>query len=207
MRIHTWHLLTTAAVLATPGSGLAAQAPDSARVCLAPAQVEASNNATAAIDAVRETFVTYLTGPSIAAQPLTARLESQAKEEAKQAGCPFVLLTTVKLASKRSGGGLLGQVAAGAVRQGAWEAGVASGSAAGRVAGSAAYSGLSQAAASYAVTVRNKDELTLGVRLLAANGTVLVDQREKRSAKSDGEDLLTPLVQQAAEAIVAATRK
>ena len=84
---------------------------------------------------------------------------------------------------------------------------MASGSAAGRIAGSAAYTGLNQAAVNYAVTVRNKDELTLGVRLVAADGKVLVDQREKRSAKSDGEDLLTPLVQQAAEAIVAATRK
>jgi hypothetical protein len=123
--------------------------------------VEASNNATAAADAVRETFVAFLTGPSLKSEPLKARLESQVKEEAKQAACPYLLLTTLKLATKRSGGGLLGQVAAGAVRQGAWEAGATSGSAAGRIAGSAAYGGINQAAYTYAATIRNKDEVSL----------------------------------------------
>ncbi len=108
--------------------------------------------------------------------------------------------------TKRSGGGLLGQVAAGAVRQGAWEAGATSGSAAGRIAGSAAYGGISQAAYNYAATIRNQDEVSLGWRLEAANGTVLLAKREKRNAKSDGEDLLTPLVQLAAEQIVAAAK-
>lgn len=185
---------------------LLAQAADSVRICLAPATVEASNNAAAAVDAVRENFVGFLTGPSLKSEPLKARLESQAREEAKQAGCPFILFTTLKLVSKRSGGGMLGQVAAGAVRQGAWEAGVRSGSAAGQIAGSAAYGGLSQAAWNYAVTIRNKDELTLGWRLENAEGTVLIEERDKRSAKSDGEDLLTPLVQKAAEQIVTAAK-
>jgi hypothetical protein len=35
---------------------------------------------------------------------------------------------------------------------------------------------------------------------------VLLAKREKRNAKSDGEDLLTPLVQLAAEQIVAAAK-
>jgi hypothetical protein len=83
---------------------------------------------------------------------------------------------------------------------------VSSGSAAGRIAGSAAYGGLTQAAYNYAATVRNKDELTLGWRLEAADGRVLLEKREKRNAKSDGEDLLTPLVQQAAEQVVAAAK-
>jgi len=207
MRTHTWLWLTTAAMLAAPGSGLAAQASEPIRICLAPAQVEASTNAAAAIDAVRETFSSYLSGPSISTQPLTARLASLAREEAKQAGCPYLLVTTVKLVNKRSGGGLLGQIAAGAARQGALEAGVTSGSTVGRIAGSAAHVGLSQASLNYAITVRNKDELTLGYRLEAADGKVLLDQREKRNAKSDGEDVLTPVIQIAAEAIVTATKK
>ena len=66
---------------------------------------------------------------------------------------------------------------------------------------------MSQAAYNYAVTIRNKDELTLGYRLEAADGTVLVEQREKRTAQSDGEDLLTTLVQKAAEQIVAAAKR
>ena len=206
MSIHSTRLTTIAVLLAVAGTRLAAQDQDTVRICLAPAAVEASNNATAAADAVRETFAAFLTGPSLKSEPLKARLESQVKEEAKQAACPYLLLTTLKQVSKRSGGGLLGQVAAGAVRQGAWEAGVSSGSAAGRIAGSAAYGGLTQAAYNYAATIRNKDELTLGWRLEAADGRVLLEKSEKRNAKSDGEDLLTPLVQQAAEQIVTAAK-
>ena len=96
------------------------------RICLAPASVEASSgSATAASDAARETFTSYLTGPSLRPEPLKARLASQAKEEAKQSGCPYLLLTTIKHVQKRSGGGLLGRMAAGAAQQGAWEAGAA----------------------------------------------------------------------------------
>jgi len=58
------------------GARLAAQ--DSAamtRICLAPASVEASSgSANSTIDAVRETFTSYLTGPSLRAEPLNARL-------------------------------------------------------------------------------------------------------------------------------------
>lgn len=175
------------------------------RICLAPASVEAtSGSASAAIDAARETFSAYLTGPSLRAEPLTARLASQVREEAKQAGCPYLLLTTLKHEQKRRGGSLLGRMAAGAAQQGAWEAGVASGSAAGRIAGNAAYGAAGQAAYNYAVTVHNKDELTLGYRLEKPDGTVLVEKRDSRKAKQDGEDLLTPMVQDAAERIVAA---
>jgi hypothetical protein len=199
--------LAVIVVLAVPPGRLTAQTAEPTRICLAPAAVEASNNAAAAVDAVRETFTAFLTGPSLKSEPLAARLESQAREEAKQASCPFILFTTLKLVNKRSGGSLLGQAAAGAVRQGAWEAGAKSGTDVGRIAGSAAYSGLSQAAYNYAVTIRNKDELTLGYRLEAADGTLLAEKREKRRAKADGEDLLTPLVQAAAEAIVAAAKR
>jgi hypothetical protein len=188
-------------LLAAPAGRLTAQAKDSVRICLAPASVEASNNTAAVVDAVRETFTSFLTGPSLKSEPLKARLASQAREEAKQAGCPYILLTTVKLVSKRGGRGLLGRVAADAARQGAWEAGARTG-AAGRIAGSAA----SGAASDYASGIRSKDELTLGWRLERADGSVLLEKREKRSAKSDGEDLLSPLVQQAAEQIVAAAR-
>ena len=178
------------------------------RICLAPASVEASSgNATAAVDAARETFNAFLTGPSLKAEPLQSRLESQAREEAKQAGCPWTLYTSLKVVSKKSGGSLLGQVAAGAVREGAYAAGHATGTTAGRVAGTAVYSAANQAAWNYATTTRTKDELTLGYRLESAEGAVLLDKKEKRQAKADGEDLLTPLVQAASEQIVAAAKR
>ena len=178
------------------------------RICLAPASVEASSgNAAAAVDATRETFTAFLTGPSLKADPLKSRLESQAREEAKQAGCPWILFTSLKVVSKKSGGSVLGQMAASAAREGAYAAGQATGTTAGRVAGSAVYSGANQAAWNYATTTRHKDELTIGYRLEAADGSVLLDKKEKRQAKADGEDLLTPMVQTASEQIVAAAKR
>lgn len=177
------------------------------RICLAPSSVEAgSSNATTAMDATRENFVSFLTGPTLKAEPLKSRLESQVREEAKLAECPYVLYTTIKLISKRGGSNLLGQATAAAVREGAYAAGAATGTAAGRIAGSAVSGAAHQAAYNYAVTIKNKDELTIGYRLEAAGGKVLLDKKEQRKAKADGEDLLTPLVQQASEEVFAATR-
>jgi hypothetical protein len=205
MRMQPWTFGVLALLRAAGPTNLEAQETAGTRICLAPAGVEATTGSTeAAIEAARETFTKYLAGPSLAAEPLKARLASQVREEARQAGCPYLLIPTLKHEQKRSGGSLLGRMAAGAAQQGAWEAGVASGSAAGRVAGTAAYGAAGQAAYNYAVSVHNKDEMTLGYRLETADGKVLVEKKEKHKATSDGEDLLTPMVARAAEAIVAA---
>lgn len=202
MRLQTIVLL----VLAAPAVP-AQQEPAMTRICLAPSSVEAgSSNAAAAMEATRENFSSFLTGPSLKAEPLQARLESQVREEAKQAGCPYLLLTTIKLVSKRGGSNLLGHATAAAVREGAYAAGVATGSTAGRVAGSAVSSAAHHAAYNYAITIKNKDELTIAYRLETSEGKVLLDRKEKRSAKADGEDVLTPLVQKASEEVYAATR-
>ncbi|MEP6689439.1 MAG: hypothetical protein ABJC36_13905 [Gemmatimonadales bacterium] len=185
---------------------LAAQsAPPQPHICLGPTSVESTpGSAMTAANAVRETFAAFLTGPTLGTASLSARLESQAREEAKQVGCPFVLYTTLKHEQKRGGGGsLLGRMAGGAAQQGAWAAGSAVGSAAGRVAAGAAAS----AAYDYSANVRNKDVMTLGYRLESAAGGVVAEDSEKRKAKSDNEDMLTPLVQRASEAVAAQVTK
>ena len=200
-----------AALPALLAPGAAAQdtagtAPGATRICLAPAAIEAAPKGMDPVGAVRDAFTSFLTGPSLGVQPLNARLQSQVREEAKLAGCRFLLLPSIK--HKRStGGGLLGKVAGGAVRQGAWSVAGSAGSTAGRVAASAAAGAASGAVSDYAYGSRNKDELTLSYRLESASGAVLAEKSEKRKAKSDGEDLLTPVVQRAAEAVVAAATK
>jgi hypothetical protein len=190
--------------LLTIVAALGSVAGDTSRICLAPATVESSvGDASSAANAVREVFTSMLTGPSLQTQALSARLASQVREEARQANCPYLLLTTFKHQHKRKGGSLIGRMAAGAAQQGAWEAGVASGSSVGRIAGQAAYGAAGQAAYNYAVSVQNNDEVTLGYRLETMDGTVVVEKQDKRKAKSDGEDLLTPMAQHSAETIVA----
>lgn len=53
-----------------------------------------------------------------------------------------------------------------------------------------------------AFPVRSNDRLTLSYRLENPDGKVLLEKSEKRKAASDGEDLLTPLVEKAAGSIV-----
>jgi outer membrane lipoprotein SlyB len=161
--------------------------------------------ATSAMDAVRETFTSFLTGPSLAVAPLTARLQSQVREEAKVANCAYLLLTTVKH-TRKSGNGLLNRMAGAAAQQAVYSAGSTAGAAVGGVAGSAVSSAAGAAASGFAGSVRNKDEVELSYRL-ESNGTVVIDKTEKKRADSDGEDLLTPVVRKASEAIADAVSK
>jgi hypothetical protein len=184
----------------------ATAAPKATQICLAPVAVEAAPTGMDPVTAVRDAFTNFLTGPSLAVQPLSARLQSQVREEAKLAGCRFLLLPSIKH-ERKTGGGLLGKVAGGAVQQGAWAVTGSAGSTVGRVVAGAAAGAASSAVSDYAYGSRSKDELTLKYRLESGSGAVLEEKSEKRKAKSDGEDLLTPVVQQAAEAVVEAAAK
>jgi hypothetical protein len=194
---------------------LAAASPKPTVICLAAPTVEATpGKAADAADAVRAAFAEYLAGPTITLTMLQSKLPSQTKEEAKAASCPYVLLTTVKHVHKSGGGSsLTSKMLGGAVQGSSYAAGSAISSAvggeAGRVVGGAAQGAASPAAMStYAGTVSAKDEITLGTRLEDAAGKALVDRTDKRKAESDGEDLLSPLVQKAADEVaVAATKR
>jgi hypothetical protein len=172
----------------------------SLRICLAPATAQmATGNSADVMGAVRETFTSFLTGPTLSVTPLNARLVSQAREEAKLADCPYVLFPTIRHEHK-TGTGLWGRVAAGAVEGGAWHAAAAAPSAATRVLAGAASTGAANIAVASAI--KTKDAMTLEYRLESVDGRALLEKKEKRNASSDGEDLLTPLVQGAAESIV-----
>jgi hypothetical protein len=191
-------LLAPMPAAAQGGSATAAPAT---RICLAPATVEAAPAGVDPVSAVRETFTSFLSGPSLTVQPLSARLQSQVREEAKAGSCAYLLLPTIKHQRKTGGVGLFGKVASGAVQQGAYAASGATSSTVGRVVAGAAAGAATSTAYDYASSSRAKDELTLAYRLESASGAVLLEKSEKRKAQSDGEDLLTPLVQRAAEAV------
>jgi hypothetical protein len=186
--------------------GAAAAQPPSSATCIAiglPSVQGAEGSATVVAEATRDLFASYLQGPSITVVRLDARLSVQAGEEAKQKGCDRVLV--VSLTRKRGGGGLrraLGQAATTA----AWYTPV--GSVGASVARGAVIAG-AQAASEIASNTRARDEMRLEYRLVATDGRVLVKpQEQKAKASADGEDLLTPLVQAAAESIAGSvTRK
>jgi hypothetical protein len=202
------HRMIPYLVLLLPlGLANAMEQRDTAHVCLGPTSVTATTgSAETAAGAVREAFTSFLSGPSITTRALSARLQSQAREEARQSSCRYLLLTTLKHQQKHNSG-LMRRMAGSAAQQGAWAVGASAGSVAGRVAAGAAYGAAGSAAYDFAVTVRNKDEMTLTSRLEDANGTVLLERTDKKKASADGEDLLAPLVEQVSEAVVAAVGK
>ncbi len=203
--------LTTTPVASVPsGSAPADNAPKKTgvmRLCLVTprAQISAGDAAQAA-EGVRNTFKSFFTGPTIETVLLTARLPSQAAEEAKQSGCEYVLYSS--LTHKKGGGSssLLGRALGDVANTAVWHIPGGS-STAGAVARSAAISGV-YTAANVANSIKAKDELTLEYKLEATDGArLLIAKIEKAKAKSDGEDVLTPLIEKAAEMVAAAMMK
>lgn len=171
-------------------------------IAIAPPVVQGvAGNADEASSGLRDLLAKYLTGPSLKVVPLDARLPSQAAAEAKEKGCDPVLFAT--LTRKGAGSKLttaLGQAAGGS----GWYL-PGGGSIGSTIAHVAASTGL-QTVASLAASTKAKDEMRFDYRLQSAAGQVQFGPKtEHQRASLDGEDLLTPVVMRAADAIV--TRK
>jgi len=163
-------------------------------------QVTAGDTAQSA-EAVRSSFASRLNTPSVEVVMLNAASAS----EARQKQCDYML--SVSMTVKKGGGGsmfgrTIGNIAGSAA--GHIPGGSTAGSAAAR---SATVAGV-YTAATIADNVKAKDELTLDYRLDRADSpnTVLAETG-KAKAKSDGEDILSPQVDKAAQAILAAVKK
>lgn len=200
--------LACAVMPALVGAGAvsaAAQAPTNGAtggVCIAlvTANVEGvPGNATDVGVAVRNLFASFLTGPTLHAVPLEARLASQAMEEARQKQCANVLLASVTM--KRSGGNSVLKLMADTAGSGvAWQLPSGGATITSTVARGAAITA-AQTMSSIASSTRTKDEMRLEYHVMT-NGRLRIPPTTKQAkAHVGGEDLLTPLVQQAAEAI------
>jgi hypothetical protein len=178
------------------------------RPCIAlvlPSAKGAAGDATEFAKSLRELFTSYLTGPSLRAIPVDARLASQAIEEARQKQCGYVLLTSIE--RKRNDGSGWGRAVGRAAGNAAWYGVPYGGTAATAAVRGAAIAG-AHAISAMAETTKAKDEVTLEYRFgTLDNATRATPQTQKAKAKNDGEDLLTPLVESAAEAIAAAVLK
>jgi len=153
-----------------------------------------------ASESMRSLFAKYLTGPTVEVVPLVAQLPIQADAEAVQKECAFVLYSTITAQQKSSGmGGFLR--GASAMSNVIPIMGAGHG-VAGAVASSAAGTVLS-GAGGMASAVKAKSEVALDYKLFATgNATPVVAGTPKAKAKSDGDDVITPLVVQASTAIL-----
>lgn len=202
----------TGAPVAAP-QPLGPKAPGKIRIGVAPpeAQVGQGNNAAADYSTpIRNAEVALMSGPAIEVAALDAHVAVQLQAEAQQKQCDYILFSSI--AVKHSSGGFgkfakFGGMAASMTPVGAMAGGMRGAAAAQAAAGMAA----SQAAQHQAMNqlagfngqIKSKDDVTVQYLLvIPGQSTPVVQNSLAGKAKSDGEDVLTPLLQQAATAVL-----
>jgi hypothetical protein len=177
------------------------------RIGLAEMKVASTGDNLSAEDlavAFRNTLTDYLKMPGVEVVLLVSQYPSEIVAEAKQYECDFVIYGQID--HKKGGGGLggmFGKVIAPAISS---AGGTPTGSVAGNIAAGAA-AGAAITAGSIAANVKSKDEMTFQLRMVRADGSVAVSKQFKRKARSNGEDLITPVVEEAASTVSATMNK
>lgn len=156
--------------------------------------------------AIQNTLGEYLKGTKIELVPLSAKLSSAIENEAKQKECDYVLYANAS--HKKGGGGGFGGMFGQAIASGIGQTGIGhTGSTIGNVAGQIATQSIVSAGAMSA-NVKSKDEITLDVKMnQPGNASAVLTKQAKAKAKSNGEDIITPVVEQIAQAIFNAVGK
>ena len=153
-------------------------------------------NPEALAGAIQNLFGEYFVGTGVELVLLEAKLPSAIENEAREAGCDFVLFATVS--HKRGGGGLGAlRVIGDAVGRNIPYGGSRTEQIGSDLARVAAYE-VGDAAAS----VKPKDELTLDINLKRLDGAGALTRQFKQKASSQGENIMSPTVEKAAQAIV-----
>jgi len=154
-------------------------------------------NAQTLAAAVQNTLQQNLKGANVEAVLIEAT-GAAIQAEAQQKQCDYIVFANV---SHKKGGGGFGSMLSSTVGQVASNVGYGSGTA-------AVVATNTVVAATVAQNIKSKDELTLDVRLeRPTSQTPSFAQTFKGKAKSAGEDIITPLSQQAAQAIIASIGK
>lgn len=151
---------------------------------------------------LREMIAGYFKGTSVEVVSLESRLPQALAEEAKEKGCFFVLQTVVQ--QKKGGGGFAAFKSVAPVLSSVVPMAGVTGSTAGIVAGTIAQTAI-YTAANIASTTKAKDQFTFDYNLISTDdNSIKVKNSMKAKAKADGEDILSPMVEKMAEAVLAA---
>jgi len=150
--------------------------------------------------AIQNTLAEYLKGPKIEIVRIEAKLPSAIDAEAKEKECDYVIYTNVSHKKGGGGFGMFSKIAP--VVGGILPSTGATNTVAGSVATQSVYT-----AANVSGNIKSKDEITLDVKVNTPGTSVAVlSKQAKAKAKSDGEDIISPLVEQIAQAIVDAIK-
>jgi hypothetical protein len=196
---------------------LGPKTPGKIRIGVAPPEAQLGQGTNAGVDystPIRNVEVALMNGPAIEIAALEAHVPLQLQAEAQQKQCDYILHSSVNVKHSTSGsfGKLmkLGSTAASFTPVGMMAKGMgtvvaaqAAGAAASQMAAQQAQQQALSQLAGFNGQIKSKDDVTVEYELIAAGQTTPVLQNTlKGKAKSDGEDVLTPLLQQTANSVV-----
>jgi hypothetical protein len=148
--------------------------------------------------AVQNTLLQKLKAPNIEVVAIEAKVSSAIDAEAHSKECDFVV--SLNTSHKKGGGGFgMFKAIAPVLSSVAPSAGATAGTG-GYIVGSAASEAIT--ATAVAGHMKSKDELTLDVKLNRTGSTLVFEKVLKAKAKSNGEDIISQVVEQAAQGIV-----
>jgi hypothetical protein len=196
-----------------PSQPLGPKAPGKIRIGVAPpeAQVgQGSNNGGDYSTPIRNAEIALMSGPAVEIAALDSHIALQLQAEAQQKQCDYVLYSAVAVKHNQGGGfgkfAKFGGMAASMTPMGAMTksmAGAAAASAAAQVAAQAAQQQAMNQLAGFNGKIKSKDDVTVQYQLVPTGQTAPITQNSLQGkAKSDGEDVLTPLLTQAATDIL-----
>lgn len=203
-------------VAAPVPQALGPKAAGKIRIGVAPAQAQLGQGNNAGADygtPIRNSIVLIMNGPAVEIVALDSHLGMQVQEEAKQKQCDYILFAGVTVKHGGSGGFGKFMKSAGPMTSmipmlgmGAGLGGMIAGQAAGAAMQGAAMSAQQQAMnqlAGFNGQIKSKDDVTVEYHLFpTGQDKARLESSLKGKAKSDGEDVLTPLMEQAANAIL-----
>jgi hypothetical protein len=151
--------------------------------------------------AIQNSLVGYLKTPKIEIVQLEGKLPAVIDSEAKEKECDYVIYASVSHKKGGGGFGMFSKIAP--IVGGIIPSTGATSTVAGSVATQTVYT-----AASMSGNIKSKDEISLDVKLnQPGSSAAVVSKQVKAKAKSDGEDIISPLVEQVAQAIFDAVTK
>lgn len=170
-------------------------------------QLAQSAQGPAAGEPLRVMLEQYLAGPSVEVVSIAALLPEQIEAEGKAKSCDYLVYSSISQKKASGGFGMLRN--ASSMANMIPMVGMMNGAGAAMGAAAAATSVAATAqAASLSTAVKAKGEVTLDYHLNATgNAAPLLTNSLKAKASADGEDVVTPLVEQEAAAIMTAVTK
>jgi hypothetical protein len=212
---------------ATAGAGtvpapqpLGPKAPGKIRIGIAPAQAQLNQGNNAQSDygtPIRNAIVYTMNGPAVEIAPLDAHIPIQLQAEAQEKQCDYILLSHVTV--KHSGSSFdkymrMGNAAAnfnpmiGMTRSLGALATQAAAQAATQAAVMSAQQQVASQLSSFNGQIKSKDDVTVDYQLYpTGQAQPKLQSSLKGKAKSDGEDVLTPLIEQEATGVLTEVTK